>query len=134
LRGNIDGPSGSRTGTRASIGRPAAGKTGSTNGSRAAWFAGWTPQLAAAVWVGKPEPEPLQRITIGGRFFGQVYGGSLPAPIWGSAMAQIHTGVPVADLPPLIGSNPTPPPREPGDREDREDRSGSAQARAAAGR
>ena len=129
LRGNIDGPSRSRTGARASIGRPAAGKTGSTNGSNAAWFAGYTPQLAATVWVGKPIPEPLQRITIGGRYYQQVYGGSLPAPAWGSAMRQIHEGVPVADLPPVAVSNPTSPrDRDRADDDDRRD----AELRAAA--
>jgi membrane peptidoglycan carboxypeptidase len=120
LRGNIDGPSRSRTGARAGIDRPAAGKTGSTNGSKAAWFAGYTPQLAAAVWVGKPEPEPLQRITVGGRYFRQVYGGSLPAPAWGSAMAQIHEGVPVADMPPIVASDPVRP-RPPDDDDDEGD-------------
>ena len=106
LRGNIDGPSRSRTGARASIDRPAAGKTGSTNGSRAAWFAGYTPQVAAAVWVGKPIPEDLRDITIGGQYFRQVYGGSLPAPIWGQAMEAIHTGAPVAEMPRIVASNP----------------------------
>jgi membrane peptidoglycan carboxypeptidase len=140
LRGNVDGPSRSRTGARASIGRPAAGKTGSTNGSRAAWFAGYTPRLSAAVWVGKPEPEPLQRITIGGRYFAQVYGGSLPAPAWGSAMRQILDGTPVLDLPPIALSNPEPPPPPPAerrarssDRESSSDRGGNRSNRRGGG-
>ena len=112
LRGNIDGPSRSRTGARASIDRPAAGKTGSTNGSKAAWFAGYTPQVAAAVWVGKTTPEPLRDITIGGDYYRQVYGGSLPAPIWGDAMEQIHEGLPVVDLPPRAVSDPRRPQRQ----------------------
>ncbi len=112
LRGNIDGPSRSRTGARASIDRPAAGKTGSTNGSAAAWFAGYTPQVAAAVWVGRPVPEPLRDITIAGEYYRQVYGGSLPAPIWGDAMAQIHEGLPVVDLPPRAVSDPRRPQRQ----------------------
>ena len=56
LRGVIDGPTHGRTGARASIGRPAAGKTGTVNESKAAWFIGYTPQLAASVWLGMPEP------------------------------------------------------------------------------
>jgi membrane peptidoglycan carboxypeptidase len=106
LRGNIDG-SWSRTGSRASLGRPAAGKTGSTNGSRAAWFAGYTPQLAATVWVGTPVPTELRGVTIAGQYYRQVYGGTLPAPIWGRAMRELHEGAPVIDLPPVVRSNPT---------------------------
>jgi membrane peptidoglycan carboxypeptidase len=106
LRGNIDGPSRSRTGSRASIGRPAAGKTGSTNGSKAAWFVGYVPQLASAVWVGTPVPTELRRITINGRYYAQVYGGSLPAPIWADAMEPALAGVPVEDLPPMVFSDP----------------------------
>ena len=105
LRGNIDGPSRSRTGARARIGRPAAGKTGSTNGSKAAWFVGYTPQVAAAVWFGKPIPEDMRNITIGGRYFRQVYGGSLPAPIWARAMSRLLEDVPVVGLPPMISSD-----------------------------
>jgi membrane peptidoglycan carboxypeptidase len=111
LRGTIDGPSPSRTGARAALDRPAAGKTGSTNGSRAAWFAGYTPDLAASVWVGKPDPEPLQSTTIGGQFYRQVYGGTLPAPAWAAAMQAIHAGQPVADMPPIVASDPRRPER-----------------------
>ena len=82
------------TGRSASIGRPAAGKTGSTNGSRAAWFAGYTPQLATTVWVGKPEPEDMIRVRIGGRYYPQVYGGTLPAAIWRDTMRAALEGVP----------------------------------------
>jgi membrane peptidoglycan carboxypeptidase len=106
LHGNIEGTSRGRTGARAAIGRPAAGKTGSTNGSKAAWFAGFTPQLAAVVWVGKPLPVPLRDIQIGGRYYRQVYGGTLPAPTWAQAMRAIHEGVPVLPLPPIAVSNP----------------------------
>jgi membrane peptidoglycan carboxypeptidase len=112
LRGNVDG-SWSRTGARASIGRPAAGKTGSTNGSRAAWFAGWTPQLAASVWVGTPVPTELRNVQIAGQAYRQVYGGTVPAPIWGRAMGEIHAPLPGVDLPPPVTSNPTPPERDP---------------------
>jgi membrane peptidoglycan carboxypeptidase len=121
LRGNIDGSSPYRTGARATIGRPAAGKTGSTNGSKAAWFVGYTPRLAAAVWVGKPVPEPLRDITIGGTYYRQVYGGSLPAPIWGQAMSAILEGVPPVEMPPPVVSNPRSLGRDSRDDDDEEE-------------
>ncbi|HWH28160.1 MAG TPA: transglycosylase domain-containing protein [Mycobacteriales bacterium] len=107
LRGVVDGPLPGRTGKGASIGRPAAGKTGSTNGSKAAWFVGFTPQLAAAVWVGTPVPTELKDVTIAGRHYRQVYGGSLPAPIWAQAMRAALAGAPVVDLPPLAAVPPS---------------------------
>jgi membrane peptidoglycan carboxypeptidase len=111
MRGTIDGPW-SRTARRASIGRPAAGKTGTTNGSKAAWFVGYTPQIAAAVWVGTPNPVPLQRITINGQYYPQVYGGTLPATIWGQVTSHVLRNAPVADLPPPAISAPQPRTRE----------------------
>jgi membrane peptidoglycan carboxypeptidase len=103
LRGVIEGPNPARTGGAAAIGRPAAGKTGTVNESRAAWFVGYTPQLAASVWLGIPNPksgvpEPMKSVTINDRFYRQVYGGSLPAPIWRQAMSAALDGVPVVDL------------------------------------
>lgn len=65
------------TGTAANIGRPAAGKTGTTNDSRNAWFIGYTPQLLASVYVGNDDNSPLP----GG-------GSSLAAPIWGKFALQ----------------------------------------------
>ncbi len=114
LRGTIDGPSPFRTAGRADLGRPAAGKTGSTNESKAAWFAGYVPQLAASVWVGRPVPEPLRNITIGGQYFGQVYGGSLPAPLWSEILRPVLQPVPVADLPPHALTAPLPPDQQAG--------------------
>ncbi|MFP5219063.1 MAG: penicillin-binding protein [Actinomycetes bacterium] len=106
LQGVIDGSTRGRTGRAASIGRPAAGKTGSTNGSKAAWFIGYTPQLAAAVWVGKPQPEELKYIRIGGRYYAQVYGGTLPAAIWQDVMADAMELFPVEGfLPPTEDSD-----------------------------
>ena len=95
LTGVIDGPDPFRTGLGASIGRPAAGKTGTVNASRAAWFVGYTPQLAGAVWLGKPTPTPMKRVTINGRYYKQVYGGSIPASIWQAAMKSAHENLPV---------------------------------------
>jgi penicillin-binding protein 1A len=101
------------TGTRADIGRPAAGKTGSSQHNVDAWFCGYTPQLATAVWVGfaKPRPDkqgklkpvpmtpPNTRIT--------VYGGTYPAMIWSSFMRKA-----LADEPPLplVDPQAAPPP------------------------
>jgi len=99
LRGVIDGPAAHRTGRGASLGRPAAGKTGTTNDSKAAWFVGYTPQLSTAVWVGKKTPTPMQRVTINGRYYKAVYGGSLPAPIWKQTMQGALEGVPPQDFP-----------------------------------
>jgi membrane peptidoglycan carboxypeptidase len=72
-----------------SIGRPAAGKTGTNNGYTSAWFAGYTPNLAAAVSVGDIRGSyryPLTGVTIGGRYYGAVQGASLPGPIWVDSM------------------------------------------------
>jgi membrane peptidoglycan carboxypeptidase len=98
LRGVI----GQGTGKGANIGRPAAGKTGTTNGPTAAWFDGYTPDLAGVVWMGYPtDParHPLQNIH-GVR---KVYGGTFPASIWRTIMLAAHDGVPVRDfvLPPV---------------------------------
>jgi membrane peptidoglycan carboxypeptidase len=107
LRGVIDGPTAGRTGARASIGRPAAGKTGTVNESKAAWFVGYTPQLAGSVWLGVPNPKPgpnfgaplpMKRVTINHTYYNQVYGGSLPAPIWHDAMQQALQGEPPQDF------------------------------------
>jgi membrane peptidoglycan carboxypeptidase len=95
LRGVIDGPNRNRTGAGASIGRPAAGKTGTTNSSTAAWFIGYTPQLATAVWVGKATPTPMVRVTINGAYYPQVFGGTIPAAIWKALMGAALNGVPV---------------------------------------
>ncbi|GLW97330.1 transglycosylase domain-containing protein [Microtetraspora sp. NBRC 16547] len=72
-----------------SIGRPAAGKTGTNNGYTSAWFAGYTPDLAAAVSVGDMRGSyryPLTGVTIGGEYYGSVQGASLPGPIWVNSM------------------------------------------------
>lgn len=86
----------SGTGRGASIGRPAAGKTGTTNLSTDVWFAGYTPQLAAAVWVGhQDEVRPLKNFTLGSRSYGTVFGATIPAPIWGAFMRGALKGQPV---------------------------------------
>lgn len=72
------------TGTSAGIGRPAAGKTGTTQEYRDAWFCGYTPDLACAVWVGYAESQKEMK-SIHGR---AVTGGSFPAEIWKAFMIE----------------------------------------------
>jgi membrane peptidoglycan carboxypeptidase len=84
------------TGRGASIGRPAGGKTGTTNGSTDVWFAGYTPQMAAAVWVGhQDDVKSLRHFTLAGRSYGTVYGATIPAPIWADFMRAALKGQPV---------------------------------------
>ena len=91
------------TGVRAQIGRPAAGKTGTAQDYRDAWFAGYTPNLAAAVWVGYPEASIAMKTSCGGttncrptRI--QVTGGSWPTEIWSKFMQNALRGVPAQDF------------------------------------
>lgn len=84
----------SGTGRRANLGRrAAAGKTGTTNDWRDAWFMGYTAQLTAGVWVGNDEYRPMDKVT----------GGSIPAEIWKSFMLAAHQGQPNL---PLDGAYP----------------------------
>ncbi len=73
------------------IGREAAGKTGTNNGYTSAWFAGYTPDLAAAVSLGDIRGAykyPLTNVEIGGQYYGSVQGASLPGPIWVRSMEE----------------------------------------------
>jgi membrane peptidoglycan carboxypeptidase len=84
------------TGRGAAIGRPAGGKTGTTNLSTDVWFAGYTPQMSAAVWVGhEREVRSLKHFTLAGRSYGTVYGATIPAPIWADFMRAALKGEPV---------------------------------------
>jgi penicillin-binding protein 1A len=79
LQANIKGG----TGRRAEIGCPAGGKTGTTEDNKNAWFVGYTPKLATAVWVGFPKANiPMSNLFHGG----PVDGGTYPAEIWGIYM------------------------------------------------
>ena len=71
------------------IGRPAAGKTGTTNGKKDAWFVGFTPQITTAVWVGNPHSSKV----VTGQF-----GGRLPASLWRAYMKAAHEPLPVEDF------------------------------------
>lgn len=105
------------TARSARIGRPAAGKTGTTSDNTNAWFSGFVPQLSATVWMGyeprddgsgKASIPPLRNI----QGFGEVTGGTLPARIWREFMAAALEGVEVESFPPpSFGGkalNPTP--------------------------
>lgn len=96
LEGVINGDQDRRTGARMSLGaRPAAGKTGTTNSATAVWFAGFTSQLAAAVWAGYPDASrPLKNVSIGGTRYATLFGGALPGPIWQAAMLAALKGEP----------------------------------------
>jgi penicillin-binding protein 1A len=84
------------TGRAAALGRPAAGKTGTAESFKDAWFCGYVPQLATCVWVGRAQAElPLHGIA----GFADVVGGSVPARIWHDFMAGALRGVPVRPLP-----------------------------------
>jgi penicillin-binding protein 1A len=77
---------GSGTGTRAEIGCPAAGKTGTTDSFRDAWFVGYTPRLSTSVWVGYPDEQVEMRTEFNGS---SVAGGTFPAQIWGDYMSAV---------------------------------------------
>jgi penicillin-binding protein 1A len=74
------------TGKLASIGRPAAGKTGTTSSEKDVWFVGYVPQLSVAVWIGRDDN---RRLASG------VTGGHYAAPIWRNFMNRALDGVPV---------------------------------------
>src|SRR5439155_22623964 len=83
------------TGTKAKLAdRPAAGKTGTTDQHGDAWFIGFTPQLAAAVWMGSPE-SVVPMTNVGGI---NVFGGTFPALVWHNFMQQAMDGLPVENF------------------------------------
>jgi membrane peptidoglycan carboxypeptidase len=92
------------------IGRPAAGKTGTTTLSIATWFDGFTPQLATAVWTGFVSPKPgdfLGYMTVGGHYWDQqIFGATISAPTWQQAMEGALKGQPVQYFTPPVGFPP----------------------------
>ncbi|MFV0316368.1 MAG: transglycosylase domain-containing protein [Microthrixaceae bacterium] len=102
---------GNGTGRRAAINRPAGGKTGSAQRNTDAWFCGYTPQLATAVWVGFSETRPdgsgQNRLVsmVPGNTPITVFGGTYPAQIWATFMRSALDGLPALPLNP-----PVPPP------------------------
>ena len=94
------------TGTAAALsGRPAAGKTGTTDNFTDAWFAGWVPQLTTVSWVGYPTRERPMRGVHG---IAGVTGGTLPAEIWHTYMTDALQGQPVEQF-----ATPGSPPYKP---------------------
>ena len=86
------------TGTRARLAdRPSAGKTGTTQAARDAWFIGFTADYVAGIWMGYDDNTPLSGVT----------GGGLPAEIWRETMTRVHEGLPVRDLP-MTSPGPAP--------------------------
>ena len=78
------------TGRRARLeGREAAGKTGTTQAARDAWFLGFTADYVAGVWMGNDDNTPLRGVT----------GGGLPADIWRETMTRVHADLPARPLP-----------------------------------
>jgi penicillin-binding protein 1A len=76
------------TGRAARLGRPAAGKTGTSQDYRDAWFLGYTRQLVAGVWLGNDNGAPMRRVT----------GGGAPARLWKDFMTRAHKGLPILAL------------------------------------
>jgi penicillin-binding protein 1A len=96
------------TGTRAQLDRAAAGKTGTVDDYKDAWFVGYTPELATAVWVGFPGAQvsmrpPTTAIT--------VFGGTYPAQVWQRFMSAALTGRPVTPFPTTTTTSTTLVPR-----------------------
>ncbi|GAA2881139.1 transglycosylase domain-containing protein [Streptosporangium fragile] len=86
------------------IGRPAAGKTGTTDAYTAAWFAGFTPDLASAVSLGDPRgafKHDLTGVTIGGRYYDYVYGATISGRIWKYSMLDALKGVEATPFTPV---------------------------------
>ncbi|MGW7287751.1 transglycosylase domain-containing protein [Streptomyces sp. NPDC054847] len=121
LRGVVDGGTGSAA---QSAGRPAAGKTGTAEEDRAAWFAGYTPELATVVAVMGQNPKTgAQTPLYGALGMSRINGGGAPAQIWGQYTAAALEGTPVQgfDLRLAPGSNEPPP----GQRDPRSPESGN---------
>jgi len=76
------------TGAAANIGRPAAGKTGTTSDYKDAWFVGYTPDLVAAVWIGNDDNTVMNGMT----------GGRTPAVIWRTFMQKALAGIKASDF------------------------------------
>lgn len=77
------------TGKGAQIGRPAAGKTGTTDSQRDVWFVGYVPQLATAVWIGNDNYAPMRSGATGGTY---------AAPVWKDFMQQALVNEPVENF------------------------------------
>ncbi|MER6747079.1 transglycosylase domain-containing protein [Streptomyces fungicidicus] len=114
LKGVVD----SGTGQQAGLGdRDNAGKTGTTDERRNAWFVGYTPNLSGAVWVGSATQQvKMQNITIGGVYHDLVYGADTPGPIWKDAMTGALSGKEAGSFVPVHIPDPKEKDEDGGDR------------------
>ncbi len=103
----LQGVISSGTGTAAQLGRPAAGKTGTTSNYTNAWFVGYTPTLSTAVWMGNATSQATPMGSVKG--YDPVYGGTWPAITWRNFMSQALAGVPAT---PFTQPAPIVPPRQ----------------------
>ena len=87
----LQGVISSGTARAAQLGRPAAGKTGTTSSERDIWFVGYVPQLSVAVWMGNDNYRPMS--------YGAT-GGTIVAPVWRDFMSQALEGVPAENFKP----------------------------------
>jgi penicillin-binding protein 1A len=100
----LSGVIGHGTGRSAALPRPAAGKTGTTQDYRDAWFVGYTADLVAGVWLGNDDNSPTNKVT----------GGALPAQTWRRFMLAATRAMPVRPLPSTpraVAEAPPPSPR-----------------------
>ncbi len=95
------------TATRANIGRPQAGKTGTAQNFRDVWFMGFIPQYTTAVWVGHADAQVemvnfrvWDDVNDREQFHSRAYGGTVAAPIWKQFMLYVTADLPVEDFPP----------------------------------
>ncbi|NYF98714.1 penicillin-binding protein [Janibacter cremeus] len=122
LRGPLEA-GGTAAGQDLDGGRQAAGKTGTTDNHKQSWFAGYTPQLSTAIWVGSPITEyAMDNVSIGGQFYGSVFGSTIAAPVWNNIMNTASKGMKekdfkkpgkkivkgdLRDIPDVVGEGPT---------------------------
>ena len=87
------------TGTRAVLDdRPIAGKTGTHQGFREAWFIGFIPQYTSSIWIGFAEEQlPLTDVEINGELIKNVSGGRVPAPMWKEFMTKVVEELPIGE-------------------------------------
>ncbi|MFI1306970.1 transglycosylase domain-containing protein [Streptomyces sioyaensis] len=117
LKGVVEDGTGREAGLR---GRDSAGKTGTSDSRYAAWFVGYTPNAAGAVWVGDPQHKrKMYDITIGGVPHDKVYGADTPGPIWRDAMTGALDGRPAPGLPTVPIDDPAKD-KSPGDDGDKQ--------------
>ncbi|WP_141790436.1 penicillin-binding protein [Oryzihumus leptocrescens] len=92
---------GTAAGNELAGGRPAAGKTGTAENNHQSWFAGYTPQLSTAVWVGNVQDadiknmRALKNMTLAGHFYPIIFGATVAAPTWKAIMDDASAGMPV---------------------------------------